>query len=239
MVTVNVGCSELVLYWEEADVLNSDHGTGTSLPLELRFMLLSVVVVEELELFIELSDVLLELSESNAKSTRPEDGLMITSCTVPTRWPEESLTCAPVSLLARTVLSLSRPVALRCLVLQLRFAEEESLEGWSCDCDCAHADAASIEQAAHTAVIRENFFVITSCSFVLCSSFRKKIDTAKRRFETNKVRTTLERLKWGLDLTEDSRALQSSETHCRSTFNISAKSFGNGASKCTCLPERG
>jgi len=133
--SVNVGCSELVLYCDDADVRNRDHGTGTSLPLELRFMLLSGVLVEELELFIELSDVLLELSESKAKSTRPDDALIVTSWMVPTRWPEESLTCAPVSLLTRTVLSLSRPVALRCLVLQLRLADE-SLEGWSCDCDC-------------------------------------------------------------------------------------------------------
>ncbi len=167
MFSVNVGCSELVLYCEEADVRNSDHGTGTSLPLELRFMLLSVVVVVELELFIELSDVLLELSESKAKSTRPEAALIVRSWMVPTLWPEESFTCAPVILLARTVLSLSRPVALRCLVLQLRLADE-LVDCWSCDCDCdcAHADAASVEQAVQIAVIRENFFVIL-CSFVL------------------------------------------------------------------------
>jgi hypothetical protein len=124
-------------------------------------MLLSDVLVEVLELFMELSDVLLEFSASNAKSTRPEDALMVTSWIVPTRWPEASFTCAPVSLLARTVLSLSRPVALSCLVLQLLWSEE-SLYCWSCD--CSHADAASIEHAAHTAVIRKNFFVI--CIFL-------------------------------------------------------------------------
>jgi hypothetical protein len=199
--TVNVGCSELVLYCADADVLNNDHGTGTSLPLELWLTVVSDVLVEELELFIELSDVLLELfSESRAKSTRPEDALIVTSWMVPIRWPEESLTCAPVSLLARTVLSLSRPVALKCFVLQLRLADE-SLDGWSCDCDCAHADAASIEQAAHTAVIRENFFVILY-SFVLLFLVSKEIDTSKRRFETNKPRTTRERLIWGLNLSK-------------------------------------
>lgn len=58
------------------------------------------------ELVLEVSPELVselepELSEINAKSTRPELGLMITSLIVPTaELPEEPLISAPISLLA-------------------------------------------------------------------------------------------------------------------------------------------
>jgi hypothetical protein len=87
------------------------------------------------------------------------------------RWPEESFTCAPLSRLARIAWSLFRPVALRCLVLQLRLAEG-SLDDWLCESVCAHADAASIEHAAHITVIFKNAFVIPQ--FIVAVSISKK-----------------------------------------------------------------
>lgn len=74
-------------------------GTGTSFsPLE--------PLVEELEGLVELEElpplVALELSERTAKSIRPEEGLTMTSLMVPKVLPEESVTCAPVSWLARS-----------------------------------------------------------------------------------------------------------------------------------------
>ena len=85
---------------------------------------------------------------------------MIVSSMVPTRLPEESLTAAPRNCVARTECSPSRPVALKCLVLQLRL-DDESLDGCPCDFEtCAPADAASSEDAAQTIVIfRSPFFI--------------------------------------------------------------------------------
>ena len=91
-----------------------------SLPLESR---LARLLSPLLEFSAELEPPL-EFRESKAKSIRPEDGLMITSWIVPTRCPEESVTCAPDNLLARTRCSLFRPVALSRFVLELRFADE-------------------------------------------------------------------------------------------------------------------
>jgi hypothetical protein len=182
--SVKAGCSELELYWDDdADVLNADHGTGTSFPLELR---LPAVASEALMLELSVVELdSLEFSDSKAKSILPELALIITSWIVPTFWPAESFTRAPVSLLARTDFSVLRPVAVKCLVLQLRFADE-SLDCVSCDCvcDCAQPDAA-IEHAAQRIVIFKNVFFIT---FFVAVWFRKKIDTDQRRFETIKPR---------------------------------------------------
>jgi hypothetical protein len=152
--TVKAGCSELVLYWEEtADVFNNAHGTGTSLLFELAA---ASVFSVALDLLFALAEVLAGVNESRAKSIWPELALMMTSWMVPTRCRDESLTCAPTSLLARTQFSVLRPVALSRLVLQLRFAVE-SLDCMSCD--CAQTDAAR-EHAAHIMVNLENAFFI-------------------------------------------------------------------------------
>lgn len=83
---VKLGCCPLVP--PAAAVLlgrNSDQGTGTSF---------SPVVPPP----PALED---GLSEMTAKSIFPEAGLMMTSLMVPSVWPEESLTWAPVNWLAR------------------------------------------------------------------------------------------------------------------------------------------
>ena|SRR6185312_9364370 len=110
-------------------------------------------------------------TDNSAKSTRPDDGLMRVSSIVAIRLPEESFTAAPLNCVARTECSPSLPVALKCLVLQLRLADE-SLDCWPCDSDCAHADAASIEHAAHTVVIFKNAFVIPNSMLLVL--FRKR-----------------------------------------------------------------
>ncbi len=60
------------------------HGTGTSFS--------PVVVVPEVLEALLLELLPLELSESTAKSIRPEDGLIITSLIVPRVLPDESVT---------------------------------------------------------------------------------------------------------------------------------------------------
>src|SRR5947209_7377973 len=99
---VKVGCcSELpLLYCDEVENLSRDQGTGTNFSLEPE---------------VEPS----EFNDNKAKSILPVVGLRMVSWICPARFPEESFTCAPTSLLARSGCSFIRPVAFRCLVLQL------------------------------------------------------------------------------------------------------------------------
>ena len=82
------------------------HGTGTSFS-----PLVAVVEVAPPLVAPLVPEVALELNERIAKSTRPELGLRMTSLIVPRVVPEELLTLAPISLLARNSFWLVRPVA--------------------------------------------------------------------------------------------------------------------------------
>ena len=140
MFSVNTCWLEGVLYCA-AEGLRSFHGTGTRFPVASEGV---------------------PLSDSNAKSIRPECGFTMMSCSCPARFPEMSLTCAPTSLLARTVVSFMRPVAVRCLVLQLWpdcvwLEESFGFDG----ADCAREDAESSVQVAQMIVTLRNVFVIS------------------------------------------------------------------------------
>ncbi len=94
---------------------------GLLLPPELLELLLPRLLLEELGLLelpddeplglLLLPELPLEFSDSTAKSMRPEVGLMIVSLTVPRVSPEEPVTLAPISWLARSSWPLMRPIA--------------------------------------------------------------------------------------------------------------------------------
>jgi len=171
---VKVGFSVLVAYCADDElVFNNVQGTGTNLFGELGLALASFAEAFAVELPLEAELIVsaAPFNDSNAKSIRPDLGLMIVSSIVAICLPEESFTAAPINCVARTECSPSLPVALKCLVLKPRVADE-SFGVWLCDSDCAHADAVNIEHAAHTAEILRNAFFITK--FLLLVLLRKQ-----------------------------------------------------------------
>jgi hypothetical protein len=156
---VNVGLSEPELYCDDEDfVFNNDHGTGTNLFAELELAVAALCGAADPAAAL--------LNDNKPNSTLPVAGLMIVSSSVAIRWPDASFTVAPLNCVARTDCAPSRPVALKCLVLELRTAGA-SLDGWPCESACARTDAPSIEHAAHTNVIFRNlsFIPTQGCDF--------------------------------------------------------------------------
>ena len=66
---------------------SSIQGTGTIFPALERVEALEAALVEDVAPVVEVVPVPVELTESTAKSTRPEAGLKIRSLMVPMSWP--------------------------------------------------------------------------------------------------------------------------------------------------------
>jgi hypothetical protein len=94
------------------ELFNIVQGTATCLP--------PTAALEEVvpEVALVAPAPALPLKERIANSSLPDEGLTIVSLIVPISLPEELLTRAPVSWLARTTWWPMRPVALRCRLLQ-------------------------------------------------------------------------------------------------------------------------
>jgi hypothetical protein len=157
----------------EGDERNRLHGTATNLS-----PLLLAEVAEALAVPGVVEELALALNEITAKSILPEDGLRMTSLTVPIVSPELPLISEPANLLARTSLWLLRPVALRrpyrllddtCdpwlellegSLLEAELPGVELLDGVDGDCACA-------PRATHAA---QSATVVISCFLINCLS---------------------------------------------------------------------
>jgi hypothetical protein len=110
----------------------SIQGTTTCLPPAVEEDSAPPLLVVELDVLLVPAPLVAPAppeTERMAKSMRPEDGLMMTSLTVPRFWPEELVTWALVSSEARTCCCCCmRPVALSELPLVLE--DPNALPDW-------------------------------------------------------------------------------------------------------------